>query len=56
MTSIKLKFRAHTDSTKEGALYFQVIHERVVKQNMNGTSSVAILSRIFRSQGRKTKH
>ena len=32
MTSIKLKFRAHTDSTKEGALYFQVIHDRVVKQ------------------------
>jgi len=32
MTSIKLKFRAHTDNTKEGALYFQVIHERVVKQ------------------------
>ena len=32
MASIKLKFRAHTDSTKEGALYFQVIHERVVKQ------------------------
>ncbi len=32
MTSIKLKFRAHTDSTKAGALYFQVIHDRVVKQ------------------------
>ena len=32
MVSIKLKFRAHTDSTKEGALYFQVIHDRVVKQ------------------------
>ncbi len=32
MTSIKLKFRAHTDHTKEGALYFQVIHNRVVKQ------------------------
>ena len=32
MTSIKLKFRAHTDSTKEGALYFQIIHYRVVKQ------------------------
>ena len=32
MTSIKLKFRAHTDSTKEGALYFQVIHDHVVKQ------------------------
>ncbi len=32
MISIKLKFRAHTDNTKEGALYFQVIHDRVVKQ------------------------
>lgn len=32
MASIKLKFRAHTDNSKEGALYFQVIHDRVVKQ------------------------
>lgn len=32
MGSIKLKFRAHPDQNKEGALYFQVIHERVVKQ------------------------
>ena len=32
MASIKLKFRAYTDNTKEGALYFQVIHDRVVKQ------------------------
>ena len=32
MASIKLKFRAHTDSIKEGALYFQVIHDRIVKQ------------------------
>lgn len=32
MASIKLKFRAHTDIKKEGALYFQVIHDRVVKQ------------------------
>ena len=32
MTSIKLKFRAHTDKTKEGALYFQIIHDRIVKQ------------------------
>lgn len=34
MTSIKLKFRAHTD--KEGALYFQIIHERTVKQIRTG--------------------
>ncbi len=32
MASIKLKFRTHTDNTKAGALYFQVIHDRVVKQ------------------------
>lgn len=32
MASIKLKFRAHTDNTKEGALYFQIIHDRAVKQ------------------------
>ena len=32
MTSIRLKYRAHTDNTKAGALYFQVIHDRVVKQ------------------------
>ncbi len=32
MASIRLKFRANTDNTKEGALYFQVIHARVVKQ------------------------
>lgn len=32
MASIKLKFRAHMDNTKVGVLYFQVIHDRVVKQ------------------------
>ncbi len=32
MASIKLKFRAHKDKGKDGALYFQVIHDRVVKQ------------------------
>lgn len=32
MASIKLKFRAHTDRTKEGALYFQIIHDRAIKQ------------------------
>ena len=32
MASIKLKFRAPADKTKEGALYFQIIHDRVVKQ------------------------
>ena len=32
MASIKLKFRAHTDNTKTGALYFQIIHDRAIKQ------------------------
>ena len=32
MASIKLKFKAHADRSKEGTLYFRVIHERVVKQ------------------------
>ncbi len=32
MTSIKLKFRPHIDGSKEGSLYFQIIHERTVKQ------------------------
>lgn len=30
--SVKLKFRASTDANKEGALYFQVIHDRIVRQ------------------------
>lgn len=34
--SIKLKFRASTDANKEGSLFFQVIHERVVRQIMTG--------------------
>lgn len=32
MTSIKLKFRTHTNNNKRGVLYFQIIHNRVVKQ------------------------
>lgn len=32
MASIKVKFRASTDVHKEGTLYYQVIHERVVRQ------------------------
>ncbi len=31
MTSIKLKFRAHSNHNKKGVLYFQVIHQRIVK-------------------------
>src|SRR5574344_2800809 len=30
--SVKLKFRASTDANKEGSLYFQVIHDRIVRQ------------------------
>lgn len=32
MASVKLKFRVSSLPEKEGTLYFQVIHERVVKQ------------------------
>ncbi|WP_251621693.1 tyrosine-type recombinase/integrase [Odoribacter lunatus] len=32
MTSIKLKFRTHTNDNKKGVLYFQIIHNRIVKQ------------------------
>lgn len=36
MTSIKLKYRAAAVQGKEGSLYFQVIHERVVRQISTG--------------------
>ncbi len=36
MDSIKLKFRAHTDKEKKGALYFQIMHGRVIKQIQTG--------------------
>ena len=32
MTSIKVKFRPSTVDGKEGGLYFQIIHNRVVRQ------------------------
>ena len=32
MASVKLKFRVSSLPKKEGTLYFQVIHNRVVKQ------------------------
>ena len=55
MTSIKVKFRSSSVADKEGMLYFQVIHERVVKQFASGynlyrdewdnrTSQVRVLS------------
>lgn len=43
MTSIKLKFRVSSLPDKEGTLYFQVIHERVVKQ-------ISTSYRIFESE------
>ena len=35
MASVKLKFRVSSLPKKEGTLYFQVIHNRVVKQIKN---------------------
>ena len=32
MTSVKVKFRPSTVDGKEGTLYYQVIHNRVVRQ------------------------
>lgn len=32
MTSIKIKFRPSTVDGKEGGIYFQIIHSRVVRQ------------------------
>ena len=49
MASIKLKFRVSSLPEKEGTLYFQVIHERVVKQI--GTSY-----RIFESEWDKQRN
>ena len=49
MASIKLKFRVSSIPEKEGTLYFQIIHERVVKQI--GTSY-----RIFESEWDKQRN
>lgn len=32
MTSIKVKFRPSTAVDKEGTIYYQVIHKRVIRQ------------------------
>lgn len=32
MTSVKVKFRASKVEGKEGVIYYQVIHERVIRQ------------------------
>lgn len=36
MTSVKLKFKVSAESNKTGRLYFQVIHDRVVRQLSTG--------------------
>jgi hypothetical protein len=36
MTTVKLKYRPSTVSGKEGTLYFQIIHDRVVRQLATG--------------------
>ncbi len=36
MTSIKIKFRASQVASKEGTIYYQVIHERVIRQIKTG--------------------
>lgn len=43
MASVKLKFRVSSLPEKEGTLYFQIIHERVVKQ-------IGTAYRIFESE------
>jgi hypothetical protein len=35
-TSIKLKFRSSSVADREGTLYFQIIHDRVVRQLATG--------------------
>ncbi len=32
MATVKIKFRASTKADKEGKIYYQVIHERVIRQ------------------------
>lgn len=57
MASVKVKFRSSTTSGKEGSIYYQVIHGRIVRQIKTsfhlfetewdkGTSSVRIMSEI----------
>ena len=36
MATVKVKFRASSIATKEGALYYQVIHNRVARQIHTG--------------------
>jgi hypothetical protein len=36
MATVKLKYRPSTVSGKEGTLYFQIIHDRIVRQLATG--------------------
>lgn len=36
MATVKVKFRASSVKTKEGALYYQVIHDRLARQIRSG--------------------
>jgi hypothetical protein len=36
MATVKLKYRPSTVPSKEGTLYFQIIHDRVVRQLATG--------------------
>lgn len=56
MASIKIKFRSSTVADHEGAIYYQIIHERKVRQLLsdykvyqsNGMRSGLLSSRIIR--------
>ena len=36
MATVKVKFRASSVATKEGTLFYQVIHKRIVRQIHTG--------------------
>ena len=61
MSSIKVKYRPSTSSGKEGSIYYQIIHGRIVRQIKTeyrlfdtewdkGTSSVRIMPEIGESR------
>ena len=39
MASVKVKFRPSSIDGKEGSIYYQVIHKRVERENINRFSS-----------------
>ena len=40
MATVKVKFRASSVATKEGTLFYQVIHKRIVRQIHTGLSAL----------------